>query len=197
VLYLWTYSYCVVGYPAESGYDAIGRLVGFVLLLAPTCRVWALDARLFGISETSAPRYPMRLLQAQLVLIYVCTVWIKAPDPYWRNGELMAYFMMSMYSRVPFPEWAFWGRTSALLTWGTLLMEVCIPLCLFNARTRRVGLALGLLLHGSIALSSTIGMFSLAMLPLYVAFFTAEDVEVVQRWMRRRRTEASTSLTPP
>lgn len=195
-LYLWTYSYCVIGYPAESGYDAILRLTSFVMMFAPTCRVWSLDARLFGRTEPQAMRYPMRLLQVQLAIIYVCTVWVKAPDSYWRNGELMAYFMMSMYSRMPWPEWAFWGRTSVLLTWGTLLMEACIPLFLFNARTRRAGFVLGLLLHGGIAATSTIGMFSLAMLPLYAAFLTAEDVELAQRWIARLRKSPTAALTP-
>lgn len=187
LLYLWSFSYCAVGYPAESGYDAIVRIVGFVLLMGPVSRVWSLDARVLGPREASAPRYSLRLLQVQLAIIYVCTVWVKAPDAAWRNGDLMAYFMMSLYSRLPSAEWAWWGRTSVLMTWSTLLMELCIPLLLFNKRLRRAGLLMGLLLHGGIAATSTIGMFSLAMLPLYAAFFTAEDIELVQRLLARWR----------
>jgi len=176
-LYLWNFAYCAIGYPAESGYDGVVRIVGFVLLLAPPARVWALDGRIFGKGHESPPRYALRCLQVQLGIIYVCTVWLKAPDSYWRSGELMAYFMMSMYSRLPVAEWAFWGRTSVLMTWGSLLTEAMIPFALFSTRFRRWGFLMGLALHGGIAISSTIGMFSLAMVPLYAAFVSSEDVD--------------------
>ena len=208
-LYLWNFAYCAIGYPAESGYDGIARIVGFVLLLAPPARAWALDTRIFGKSAQAAsdlrsrapastagqgalvtsPRYALRCLQVQLAILYVCTVWLKAPDSYWRNGELMAYFMMSMYSRLPLAEWAFWGRTSVLLTWGSLLTEALIPLVLFNRRFRRWGFLLGFLLHGGIAITSTIGMFSLSMIPLYASFITGEDVDYLVKsfnWLRQR-----------
>jgi uncharacterized membrane protein YphA (DoxX/SURF4 family) len=178
VLYFWNFAYCAIGYPAESGYDGIARIVGFVMIWAPTIRTWSLDARIFGPGESELPRYTLRLIQFQLGIIYVCTVWLKAPDAYWRNGELMSYFMMSMYSRFPTWHWAEWGRTSALMSWGTLFAETAIPICmLINPRLRRFGFLLGLGLHGGIALTSTIGMFSFAMVPMYLAFLQREDID--------------------
>lgn len=202
VLYFWNFSYCAIGYPAEAGYDGIARIVGFLMIWAPAVRTWALDARIFGETPAEVPRYTLRMMQVQLTIIYIATVWLKAPDNYWRSGELMAYFLMSMYSRFPSWEWAAWGRLSVLLSWGTLIMETLIPFCLFSPRFRRLGFMMGLALHGGIALSSTIFMFSLAMVPLYLAFFTREDVEVVVRVfeaIKRRvsREPASAVKTPP
>lgn len=189
LLYFWNFAYCAIGYPAESGYDGIARILGFVLIWAPTIRTWSLDARIFGEGEKELPRYTLRLIQFQLAIIYVCTVWLKAPDAYWRNGELMSYFMMSMYSRFQTWHWAEWGWASGVMTWGTLIAEVMIPICmLFNPRKlRRLGFVFGAGLHGGIAFTSTIGMFSFAMVPLYVACLQREDVDDVIALVARLR----------
>jgi hypothetical protein len=206
-LYLWNFAYCAVGYPAEAGYDGIARITGWVLLLAPPMRSWSLDARIFG-PRPDQPRYALRLLQFQLAIIYVCTVWLKAPDQYWRNGELMAYFMMSMYSNFPVTAWAWLGRTSVLMTWGTLIAETTIPIWLYAGsiidrkdpalarRFRWLGFAMGIGLHGGIAITSTIGMFSLSMVPLYASFLTSEDIDLVAKLFRRRAAEAPPSKAP-
>jgi uncharacterized membrane protein YphA (DoxX/SURF4 family) len=188
VLYFWNFAYCAIGYPAESGYDGIARIVGFIMVWAPTIRTWSLDERIFGPGEKELPRYALRLIQFQILIIYVCTVWLKAPDGYWRNGELMSYFMMSMYSRFQTWHWAEWGRASALMSWGTLFAETMIPICLLiNPRLRWFGFLLGLGLHGGIAVTSTIGMFSFAMLPLYVAFLQREDIDMMVAQVDRLR----------
>jgi uncharacterized membrane protein YphA (DoxX/SURF4 family) len=194
ILYFWNFSYCAIGYPAESGYDGIARIVGFLMIFAPTIRAWSLDERIFGKGEAELPRYALRLMQFQLGIIYVCTVWLKAPDSYWRNGELMSYFMMSMYSRLATWHWAEWGRTSALMSWGTLFAESAIPICLLiNPRLRRFGFFLGAALHGGIAFTSTIGMFSFAMVPLYMAFVQREDIDdviaLIDRFKQRKETK--------
>jgi hypothetical protein len=178
-LYTWLCGACAVALPAEAGYDAIARIAGFVLLFSPPIRALALDRVLFGSGPLTLPRYGLRMLQWQLLVIYVATVWHKAPDTYWRNGELVSYFMLSIFSRAPSPVWAELGRTSVLLTWSALMMEIAIPL-LLSTRHRRIGFLLGLLLHGGIALVSTVSMFSLAMLPLYASFLTADDLRALR-----------------
>jgi uncharacterized membrane protein YphA (DoxX/SURF4 family) len=201
-LYFWNFSYCAIGYPAEAGYDGIARIVGFVLLWAPAIRTWSLDERLFGPGEAELPRYTLRLMQVQLTIIYVATVWLKAPDNYWRSGELMAYFLMSMYARVPTWHWAELGRTSVLMSWFTLIAETTIPFCLFSPRFRRLGYFMGFALHAGIALTSTIFMFSLAMVPLYMAFLTKQDIDdslaLVARFRKQPKlATASASATVP
>ncbi len=200
LLYFWNFSYCAIGYPAESGYDGIARILGFIMVFAPTIRTWSLDERILGPGEKELPRYALRMMQWQLGIIYVATVWLKAPDSYWRNGELMSYFMMSMYSRFPTWHWSEWGRVSAIMSWGTLFAETLIPICLiFNPRLRWWGFLLGAGLHGGIAFTSTIGMFSGAMVPLYVAFLEREDVDVVLAYARKLfvKKEAPPAVAQP
>jgi uncharacterized membrane protein YphA (DoxX/SURF4 family) len=180
-LYLWAFSYAAVAQPAETGYDALARLIGLALLVSPTARAWSFDARLFGPGPAKVPCYGLRLIQWQLAIVYAVTVWLKLPDPYWRNGEFMSYFMMSVFSRMPSPAWAEWGRWSALSSWGSLFLEATIPLFLFSRRGRRFGMWCGIVLHGGIAITSTIGMFSLCMVPLFAAFLKDDDFEVATR----------------
>lgn len=199
-LYFWNFSYCAIGYPAEAGYDGIARIVGFIFLWAPAIRTWSLDERILGKGDPeiidgrpALPRYALRMMQVQLAIIYVCTVWLKAPDNYWRSGELMSYFQMSMYARIPSWHWAYWGRTSVLMTWFTLIAEATIPFCLFfgdvfkSKTLRRLGHLQGFGLHGGIALTSTIHMFSLAMVPLYLAYLATDDIEDSKSLIARLR----------
>jgi len=215
-LYFWNFAYCAIGYPAEAGYDGIERIVGFLLLLGPPMRTWSLEARIgarapadswvrkiYGPRGDTEPRYTLRLMQWQLAIIYIATVWLKAPDNYWRSGELMAYFMMSMYSNFPFTAWAWLGKTSVLMTWYTLIAETTIPFALMLAGSdrffRRLAFLLGLGLHGGIAVTSTIGMFSLSMIPLYAAFLMPEDIDDVAALLARlrRRSSASSPIAEP
>jgi Vitamin K-dependent gamma-carboxylase len=190
LLYTWAWSMgaSIVALPAETGYDAIVRIASFVLLWSPMQRAWSLDSRLFGPGPRTLPRYGLRLLQWQLLILYAVTVWLKAPDVYWRNGEFMAFFMMSLFSRARDPVWAELGRTSALLTWGALAIEAAVPVLLCT-RFRRVAMALGFALHAGIALGSRIELFSFAMLPLYASFVTGDDLDALGRLggaLRRR-----------
>ncbi|MEI4861456.1 hypothetical protein Q8G41_28095, partial [Klebsiella pneumoniae] len=87
-------------------------------------RVWIVDRWLSPreSDEDDVPAYGLRLMQWQLLIIYTITVWLKVPDQYWRNGQLLAYFSVSFYSRTPDSlmlvnhEWL-----SALQTWLSLL----------------------------------------------------------------------------
>jgi hypothetical protein len=110
----------------------------------------------------------------------------------------MSYFQMSMYARIPSWHWAYWGRTSVLMSWGTLIAETTIPFCLFSPRFRRLGYLQGFGLHGGIALTSTIHMFSLAMVPLYLAFLTTEDIDDSASLLARfkRKPKALAAPTP-
>ncbi len=180
-IYLWAFSYGIFAFPAGSGYDGLVRLGAVALLVSPPARCFAVDATLLGRGPAQLPRYGLRLLQWQLAIVYAVTVWIKLPDPYWRNGEMMSFFWMSVFSRMATPAWAHWQRLSAIVTWGSLLLEATIPLLLFHPRGRRWGFAGGIALHGGIAVTSTIGLFSLCMTPFYAAFLEGEDFDAIER----------------
>ena len=185
VAYVWTLSYADTAQTALSGFDTILRCAGFVLVIGPQVPTWALGPRWARGSNAQPPRYGLRLLQWQLMLIYVCTVWLKAPDEFWRRGEAITYFMMSMFARHPDPAFAHHVALGAVFTYATLLMEASIPFLLWMRRTRMFGVALGVGLHLGIGFGARLALFTLAMVPLYLSFFETQDFEWLRSWWPR------------
>jgi hypothetical protein len=179
--FVWVSSYSATAAIALSGFDTILRVIGFVLVISPVVPTWALRRGESPAPEQPPAAYGLRLVQWQVLLIYVCTVWLKAPDPFWRTGAAVPYFLMSMFARHPTAAAAHLGALGALLTYGTLVVEVSIPFLLWGRRTRWLGVGLGAGLHVGIALTSELALFTLAMLPLYTAYFEAEDFERITR----------------
>lgn len=198
VVYLWTVSYSNQAAIALAGYDTVLRTTTFGLAISPAVAVWSLRPWWFAGTRRAPARYGLRLMQWQLLLIYWCTVWLKAPDPYWRRGETISYMLMSNFARFPTPRAAFMGLWDPILTWGTLVIELTVPILLWQRKSRFLGLALGLGLHAGIALTSKLALFSLAMLPLYLAFFERHDWDRLVLWwsnlrqLRRSPTELNT-----
>jgi hypothetical protein len=182
--YLWVCSYSATAPIALSGFDTILRVVGFVIVISPVVPTWTLGRRSAGGgSDCPPPSYGLRLVQWQVMLIYLCTVWLKAPDPFWRNGSAVPYFLMSMFARHPTSAAAHLGALGAAFTYGTLLIEVSVPFLLWMRKTRWLGVASGAALHLGIAATSDLALFTLAMLPLYAAFFEAQDFDEMARWI--------------
>ncbi len=170
LVFYWHYSLAFDLSPAISGYDIVLKLLGFILLMSPINKTGA------------APAYGLYLVRWQLLCIYWNTVWLKLPDPSWRNGQFTAYFMMSLYSLFPSHWFAHAEGLSVVLTYATLAMEIAIPALLFAPRWRWLGAGLGMFLHLGIAATSTLWLFSLAMLILYPAFIGRADLA---RWKKR------------
>lgn len=180
VAYLWAVSYSATAAVALSGFDTILRVVGFVLAVSPTVDAWSLGRP--TPRTAPPPAYGLRMVQWQVLLIYVCTVWLKAPDPFWRAGAAVPYFLMSIFARHPTAAAAHLGAIGALLTYGTLIVELSLPFLLWVRKTRWLGVGLGVGLHVGIALTSELALFTLAMLPLYTAYLEADDFERLSRW---------------
>lgn len=180
-LFYWHYSLAFDLFPAISGYDMIIKVMGFILMVSPLGNEWNIQ-RVIGAkksrtaSHSKVPVYGLYLLRWQLFVIYLVTVWLKTPDQYWRNGQFLSYFMMSLYSKTPLPVFAHMEAISVVFSFGTLLVECSIPFLLCLRRWRFVGLLLGLGLHIGIGFTTNLQLFSLAILVMYPAFFDSKDL---------------------
>ncbi len=193
VVFYWHYSLSFDLAPAISGYDMVLKLTGFILLFSPLGVEWGI----FGKWRTSpaenkiippAPCYGLTLIKWQLICIYLVTVWLKVPDPYWRNGQLIAYFMMSLYSLFPSPWFAQAEWLSVIITYLTLAIELALPFLLLIPRSRFWGVVLGLALHIGIAVTSNLWLFSFAMLMMYPAFVSSADLKAWTNSFRKGRS---------
>ncbi len=187
IAYAWAASYTAAAPLSQAGFDVILRVIGFALAVSPTVSTWSVGSRRV---RPPPPAYGLRLVQWQVMLIYVTTAWLKAPDPFWRNGDAIPYFWMSMFSRLPSPAYAHLPVLGALATFGTLIVEATLPFLLWIRKTRFLGLFLGVALHFGIAVTSKIALFSLCIVSLYPAFLEHDDFERVAVWFGRRSSSA-------
>jgi hypothetical protein len=116
------------------------------------------------------------------MLLYMTTFWFKVADPFWRNGQVAAYFSVSLYSRHPDDtflvrhEWM-----SATQTYLSLAIEASVPWLLWKKRLRPVGVFAGLTLHACVAATAKIALFSFCMLVPYLAFLDRDDIDLLVR----------------
>lgn len=167
--------------------------LAFLSILAPLSLRSSFDARREG--PRTAPVFGLRLVQLQLVIVYVTSVIHKLQEPLWRSGEAVRFALdAKSLSNVS----GGLGSTSLehALTWGTLVLEGLFFL-VFWKRLRPWVLAAGVLLHLSIEAIFRIPMFSGVMLVTYLTFLTDEEARRVTGWLARPFSRTRPGLTAP
>ena len=154
---------------SSTGWDFVLGNFFFLLLFSP----------LGGSREPGnslAPRYGLTLMRLQVLVIYWQSTLVKFLDEDWQSGEYLSYFFLSHHGRFGGTWPADWTGLLSLVTYASLLIELALPLLLWNRATRRIGFALGLVFHLAIlVLAVNIGMFSLTMLVTYLAFVDFDE----------------------
>ena len=161
-------------YVLNSG-DLLLRELALYVALMPAGEVWSLDARRRG---TSGPRAPwgLRLLQLQLSCVYLFSVVAKLHGTSWQNGTAVGKALqLEDLQRLVVPSSVATSVTvSALLTYGTLVVEAFLVVGLWLPRTRWWAMAAGVAIHLGIEATLLIGWFSLTVISCYLAFVPAD-----------------------
>ena len=179
---------CFLGSVFQTRWNSLPLTSGHTVLVALLfCLVWAdcggwpsVDYwRRRRLPPSSQPIWPLRLIRAQVALIYLSSGLFKLLGAGWRDGSAIHYTTaQNVYGRFldvyAVPVSYDWMLT--LLTYGTLFWEIGFAFMLFNRVTRRVALLLGIGVHGGILLLMEVGPFSLVMLASYVAFLDPHSV---------------------
>ncbi|BBY18005.1 HTTM domain-containing protein [Mycolicibacterium litorale] len=187
--------------------DVLLRIEALFIALAPSGAALSLDQRRRAGSFWNAevrPLWAIRLMQIQVSVIYVSTVVAKLHGETWQDGTAVAY---SLRQRdllfFTTPTWITDTLViSNVLSWGTLVIELAIGLMVWNRRWRPWVLAGGVVLHLCIFVSMAIGLFSLAVFVLYVAFIPSERSKaiadgVAARLHRHRRPAEPVKAAAP
>jgi hypothetical protein len=177
-----------------SGADAAMRVFLFCLVWTDCGSVWSVDAWLAARRNIAAPSTapetssiaPLRLLRFQVALIYLnAGIW-KIFNPYWRNGSAVHYVVQSnVYRRLPHGMPLAFDQVVSLLTYGTLAWELSFAFLLLFARTRRIALIVGILIHLGMLLTIEVGPFHFIMLASYLAFLEPETVPQLSYRLKR------------
>lgn len=163
--------------------DTIIIVVALVLALSSCGAALSLDQRRrvgsFWSAQTLA-RWPVRLLQVQMSLIYLVAVQAKLSNSSWEDGSASYYAWRTdgRWALIEVPDWL---AGNALLvnmaTWGTLALELALAILVWNRRLRFWVLGAGVVMHLTMMVTMNVGYFSLAMFVLYAAFIPWETVE--------------------
>lgn len=163
-------------YVLNSG-DLLLRELALYVALMPAGEVWSLDARRRGESRARAP-WGLRLLQLQVSALYLFSVVAKLHGTSWQDGTAVGKALqLEDLQRLVLPQGLATSLTlSAVLTYGTLVVEALLVVGLWLSRTRWWAMAAGAGIHLGIEATLLIGWFSLTVLACYLAFVPAESL---------------------
>ena len=171
--------------------DRLLANLGFYLILAPSGAALSLDRwRQHPDDSWECPSrapWALRLVQIQVSLLYLSTVWEKLQGARWPDGTAVSYALrIGQLVRVEVPA----GVTDSILvvsilTWSTLAVELSLALLVWSGRLRPWVLACGVVLHLCIELTMTVGFFGVAALVAYLAFVPSQTTQRAVTWLRR------------
>ena len=177
----------------NRGEDVVFRMMLFLGLFAPLDHSLSLAARKGGAPEEAPTIWAVRLMQVSLALVYVLSLPRKlVGNADWLDGTAMYWILVNdTISRWPWPE-AFHGLKgeilSAVLTFGTILVQMAFPLLVWFRRTRAPVLLAAALMHLGIGVAiKNLGFFSAAMLCCFWLFVPGETT---RRWLTRDPSRA-------
>ena len=167
-------------WPLSAGQHLLHMLTLY-LLFVDSGTVWSLDAsrrRRAGIQpEPHLPVWPLRLLQAQICLMYFAAALWKLLVPLWRDGTALHYALsLNAFQRLPGEIPPVFDPVLVILTWLTLAWEALFLPAMLTRPTRYAAVILGALLHLGMWSLLEIGPFTLTVLAAYTAFLSPDWV---------------------
>lgn len=160
--------------------DGLVRVLVLFLVFAPAGaslsldRLWRHRDRFWEFPER-AP-WALRLIQIQLSVLYVSTVWQKVRGTAWNDGTAVSFAnRLEDLERFPLPSFLTDGvLISNILTFGTLAVELSLGILIWNRVLRPYVIGAGVALHAGIDYSIRVGFFSYAIFAAYLAFVPPE-----------------------
>ena len=188
--------------------DVILRILALYLIVAPAGAALSLD-RLRRAGRTAFWEFPVRapivvrLLQIQISIIYISTVWAKVRGQAWNDGTAVIYSLsLDDLSRFPVPSFILESALLAnLATWSVLAIELGIGILVWNRTLRPYALLVGVAMHLGIDVGLRVGFFSYAMFVVYLSFLPSNETAAVvlalrDRLRARRETGLRHALAP-
>ncbi|MFF4651791.1 HTTM domain-containing protein [Streptomyces sp. NPDC001380] len=165
--------------PADGG-EQVAQIA--TLLFIPLCLG---DARTWHWQEPSGPIAPshrgsayaaLLVLRCQVAVVYLEAALSKLAYPSWRNGTAVPIllddpeFGLPSALRPGVVRLLARGWPSTVVTWGTMVVELAICICVLpGPRARRCALMLTVLLHSAIAVAMGLMSFGLTMIATVLA----------------------------
>lgn len=172
--------------------DVLLRAMAFYLVLAPSGASLSVDRwrrakDRFWEFPQRAP-WALRLIQIQISVVYLSTVWSKVRGTTWNDGTAVSYALrITDLERFPVPGFIPESLLLVnLLTFATLAIELSLGVLIWNRALRPYVIALGVILHLSIEYQLRVGFFTAAIFTGYLAFVAPGRMDAVVLMVRDR-----------
>ncbi len=165
-----------------SSSELLMRIITLTLVFSPCGHAYSIDSILgrkypqFNSPKSWGP-WALRLLQIQLSVVYVWTVIQKLKGQTWIDGTAL-YYATRIESMRNFhiPFLFDWIPLLKLATWGTILVELCLGILIWNKKFTKKIIILGVLFHLSIECTMIIPFFEWVMILLLPLFLDTREV---------------------
>ncbi len=177
--------------------DTLMRAFALYILVAPSGAVYSLDwlRKFKRTGDGTVPEFslwPQRLMAIQVAIVYFTTAWHKWGGNTWREGTA-TWFTSQLHEFDRFPVPAFMDQQPfvAILTYGTLVVELMLATTVFYKPLRKISLLLGIGLHLGIEYRFNIPLFAFLMIASYASFYEGYEWRAwVDKWKAKRHAKA-------
>jgi len=175
--------------------DTVLRTMLFLFMFAPAGAALSVDClrrRLrspdpAGCGPVFVAPWAQRMMQLQVALIYLTTVYAKSRGELYHNGSAMYYvFGIVDFSVHGIENLMNYPVLYSALTFATLFAEIAISFLIWFRATRPYAVALGILLHLWIIWCMVLPVFGILMIATYLCFFSEDEYEGAKDWLKVR-----------
>lgn len=166
-----------------SSSEMLMRAITLLLICSPCGHSFSLDSLLGRYFENyrqkkTWPVWALRLIQIQISVVYLWTVWHKLKGETWLDGTAVYYATrIEGLTNFPVPFLLDSPIFIRLATWGALLVEFSLGALVWVKPLRKPVIILGILFHLGIEYTMSIPFFELSMIVLLINFFTPEELK--------------------
>lgn len=173
-----------------SSSELLMRLITLLMIFSPAGNAYSVDSLLgrkfnhFKRPKEWSP-WVLRLIQIQVSVVYLWTVWHKLKGNTWVDGSAVYYATrLEDMKNFPVPFLLDWIPFIKMTTWTTIVVELAIGVLVWFKEFRKPVIVIGILFHLGIEYMMSIPYFEIIMISLLLLYFTPNEVRTFLNKMK-------------
>jgi hypothetical protein len=159
-----------------NGADVLLRINSLFLAFSHAGATLSVDHRLHPAQSAEQPPWAQRLMQLQLSVVYLGTVYWKLHGIAWIDGTAVYYVLSTAQFQHAGNGFFIPLVLSRIATWGTLIIEFASGSLIWIPRLRNVTIAAALLLHIGLEIAINVPLFQWLMIGSLLLFIDPADL---------------------
>lgn len=164
-----------------SSSEVLMRTIMILMICTPSGNALSVDSLIGRFKLNPLPRewapWALRLIQIQISVVYLWTVWHKLKGDHWVDGTAV-YYATRLHNMTNFPVPVLLDNLLLikLMTWGTLILEFSLGTLIWFKEFRKPLIVAGIFFHLGIEYMMSIPFFEIVMIALLINFFTPQEM---------------------